>query len=108
MNARGIYEIETQDQHSALLEAHPNKLIVVKFFADHCQACKALAPKYLAVKNDKQLGGLPIVGLSSNRLELTKISFGRLESYLYLLCTSMMVPGDWLKTSPVDQRGFHC
>lgn len=60
-NARGIYEIETQDQHSALLEAHPNKLIVVKFFADHCQACKALAPKYLAVKNDKQLGGLPIV-----------------------------------------------
>eukprot|EP00563_Minutocellus_polymorphus_P003938 CAMPEP_0181046284 /NCGR_PEP_ID=MMETSP1070-20121207/14263_1 /TAXON_ID=265543 /ORGANISM="Minutocellus polymorphus, Strain NH13" /LENGTH=607 /DNA_ID=CAMNT_0023124877 /DNA_START=96 /DNA_END=1919 /DNA_ORIENTATION=- len=61
MNARGIYEIETQDQHSALLEAHPNKLIVIKFFADHCQACKVLAPKYLAVKNDKQLGGLPIV-----------------------------------------------
>lgn len=61
MNARGIYEIETQAEHSALLEAHPEKLIVVKFFADHCQACKVLAPKYLAVKNDKQLNGLPIV-----------------------------------------------
>ena len=60
MNARGIYEIETQAEHSALLEAHPEKLIVIKFFADHCQACKVLAPKYLAVKNDKQLNGLPI------------------------------------------------
>eukprot|EP00562_Extubocellulus_spinifer_P004729 CAMPEP_0178516860 /NCGR_PEP_ID=MMETSP0696-20121128/25360_1 /TAXON_ID=265572 /ORGANISM="Extubocellulus spinifer, Strain CCMP396" /LENGTH=638 /DNA_ID=CAMNT_0020147207 /DNA_START=116 /DNA_END=2032 /DNA_ORIENTATION=+ len=60
-NHRGMYEIETQEQHAALLAAHPDKLVVMKFFANFCQACKALAPRYLAVRNDRQLEGLPII-----------------------------------------------
>jgi Ca2+-binding EF-hand superfamily protein len=44
-----------------LLQAHPDKLVVLKFFASYCQACKILDPKFIAVKDDEQLAGLPIV-----------------------------------------------
>jgi calmodulin len=44
-----------------LLHAHPDKLVVLKFFASYCQACKILDPKFIAVKDDDQLAGLPIV-----------------------------------------------
>jgi Ca2+-binding EF-hand superfamily protein len=44
-----------------LLKAHPDKLVIVKFFAAYCRACKALDPKFIAVKKDPQLEGLPIV-----------------------------------------------
>ena len=35
--------------------------MVIKFFASFCRACRALEPKMLAVKEDEQLQGLPIV-----------------------------------------------
>lgn len=57
----GVYQIETQEQHAAFLKAHPDKLIVMKFYASYCRACKILEPKFLAVKNDRQLANLPIV-----------------------------------------------
>ena len=44
-----------------LVKAHPDKLIVVKFFASYCRACKGLEPKFLRIKDDPQLVGLPIV-----------------------------------------------
>jgi calmodulin len=44
-----------------LLNAHPDKLVVLKFFASYCQACKILDPKFIAVKEDEQLAGLPII-----------------------------------------------
>ena len=44
-----------------MLNAHPDKLVVLKFFASYCQACKILDPKFIAVKDDEQLAGLPIV-----------------------------------------------
>jgi thiol-disulfide isomerase/thioredoxin len=33
----------------------------MKFFAGYCRACRALEPKLLAVKDDPQLNGLPII-----------------------------------------------
>ena len=46
---------------SNFLNAHPDKLVVIKYYATFCRACKALEPKFLAVKEDKQLVNLPIV-----------------------------------------------
>ena len=47
--------------HSNFIEAHADKLVVIKFFAGFCRACRSLEPKLLAVKEDPQLQGLPIV-----------------------------------------------
>lgn len=48
----GIYHILNKEQHQALLEANPDKLIVCKFFAPWCRACKGLAPKFLQVTKE--------------------------------------------------------
>ena len=60
-SSKGIYQIESEAQYRRLLQAHPDQLIVIKFFATYCRACKALAPKFVAVKEDPQLSKLPIV-----------------------------------------------
>lgn len=46
--------------YSNFIEANADKLVVVKFFAGFCRACRALEPKLLEVKEDTQLEGLPI------------------------------------------------
>ena len=91
MSNRGIYQIKSEEQYKWVatgysfvssqilytwpnycfsldccptrnfLEAHPDKLIVIKFFASYCRACKALEPGFIAVKEDNQLANLPIV-----------------------------------------------
>ena len=48
----GIYHILNKEQHQALLEANPDKLVVCKFFAPWCRACKGLAPKFLQVTKE--------------------------------------------------------
>ena len=57
----GIYEIVTREEHAALLAAHPDHLVVVKFYAGYCRACKLLEPKYVQLRNDPQLTRLPVI-----------------------------------------------
>ena len=64
---------------SNFLLAHPDKLIVVKFYATYCQACKALEPKFLQVKRDQQLIDLPIVWAEFSANRDNKLLFQNLE-----------------------------
>jgi thiol-disulfide isomerase/thioredoxin len=43
------------------LEAHKDKLVVMKVFAPWCRACKGLEPKFNAIVRDKKYKDLPIV-----------------------------------------------
>ena len=45
----------------ALVDAYPDKLIVIKVFAPWCKACKAVATKFIGIAKDKKYDGLPIV-----------------------------------------------
>lgn len=64
--------------HSELLKANPDKLVVMKFYASYCQACKALEPMFIRVKEDKQLTNLPIVWAEWQSQRNNKDLFGRL------------------------------
>jgi len=57
----GIYEIDTPEEHAALIAGNQDKIILLKFFAPWCRACKGLAPKYIALAKDEKLKGLPLV-----------------------------------------------
>ena len=48
-------------KHRAFLAANPDKIVVLKFYAPWCRACKGLAPKFLALKNDEKYKDLPIL-----------------------------------------------
>lgn len=61
LGSDGLYHIMNKEQHLAFLKAHPDKLIVIKFFAPWCRACKGLEPKFLQIVKDKKYGGLPIL-----------------------------------------------
>ncbi|CAB9513198.1 Thioredoxin-like 2 [Seminavis robusta] len=61
LSPRGIYQIKSEWQYRNFLDANPDKLVVIKYFASYCRACKALEPKFVAVKDDRQLVDLPIV-----------------------------------------------
>mmetsp|Transcript_7917 Transcript_7917/g.11422 ORF Transcript_7917/g.11422 Transcript_7917/m.11422 type:complete len:575 (-) Transcript_7917:236-1960(-) len=78
LSTSGIYDIETEEQHAAFLKAHPDKLVVLKFYASYCRACKAMEPRFLNVKNDKQLNGLPIVWAECKASRLNKQFFKKL------------------------------
>uniref|UniRef100_A0A7S1Y9Z3 Calmodulin n=1 Tax=Grammatophora oceanica TaxID=210454 RepID=A0A7S1Y9Z3_9STRA len=57
----GIYHLTAPSQHKALLEKHADKLVVLKFFAPWCKACKGLEPKFKAIANNDKYDGLPVV-----------------------------------------------
>ena len=48
-------------RNSAFLEAHPDKLVVIKFFAPWCRACKGLEPKFLQIVQDEKYQDLPML-----------------------------------------------
>ncbi|KAL7581532.1 hypothetical protein ACA910_022098 [Epithemia clementina (nom. ined.)] len=57
----GIYNILNREQHEAFVEAHQDKLIVLKVYAPWCRACKGMQPKFSAVVQDEKYQDLPIV-----------------------------------------------
>lgn len=57
----GVYHIANEEQHKALLQAFPDKLVVMKVFAPWCRACKGLEPKFNAIVRDPKYGKLPII-----------------------------------------------
>jgi thiol-disulfide isomerase/thioredoxin len=57
----GVYQIASEKQYDNFIKAHPEKLVVIKFYTTYCQACRMLEPKFLAVKSDPQLQHMPIV-----------------------------------------------
>jgi thiol-disulfide isomerase/thioredoxin len=61
-----------------LLQVHRNQLVVIKFYAAYCKACRALAPKFLQVKDDPQLAGLPVVWAEFQTTRDSKNLFRRL------------------------------
>merc|ERR1711862_291256 len=57
----GVYEVDTPEEHAALIAGNQDKIILLKFFAPWCRACKGLAPKYIALAKDPKLEDLPLV-----------------------------------------------
>jgi calmodulin len=57
----GIYDLASKEEHLALLEKYPDKILIVKFFAPWCRACKGLEPKFIQISKDKKYNGLPLV-----------------------------------------------
>jgi Ca2+-binding EF-hand superfamily protein/thiol-disulfide isomerase/thioredoxin len=43
------------------MDANPDQLVVLKFFAPWCRACKGLEPKFLQIANDEKYQDLPIM-----------------------------------------------
>ena len=46
---------------SAWLKANPDKLMVIKFFAPWCRACKSVEPKFFQISKDPKYENIPIV-----------------------------------------------
>ena len=63
---------------SALLQAHPDKLVVMKITASYCRACAALDPKFTKVMRDEKLSRLPIVWADFKASPANKAYFRRL------------------------------
>lgn len=61
VDEHGIYDIQSKEEHIALLNANPDKIIILKFFAPWCRACKGLEPKYIQISKDPKYEGLPLV-----------------------------------------------
>jgi calmodulin len=61
------------------LSVNPDKLVVIKYFASYCRACKALEPQFIAVKEDRQLANLPIVWAEYQSQQKNKDLFQQLN-----------------------------
>mmetsp|Transcript_5342 Transcript_5342/g.15580 ORF Transcript_5342/g.15580 Transcript_5342/m.15580 type:complete len:676 (-) Transcript_5342:327-2354(-) len=57
----GIYEIKNKEQHQAFLKANPDKVVVLKFYAPWCRACKGLEPKFIRIRSDEKYERLPML-----------------------------------------------
>jgi len=57
----GIYDIQNDAQHTAWLQANQDKLMVMKFYAPWCRACKSVEPKFVMISKDKKYASVPIV-----------------------------------------------
>merc|ERR1711971_1045369 len=64
----GMYHITNEEEYKALLDANPDKLIIMKVFAPWCRACKGLEPKFKALSRHDKYSNLPIVWASFNML----------------------------------------
>jgi len=60
-DANGIYDLNTKEDHLALLAAHPGKIIIMKFYAPWCRACKGLEPKFIQISKDTKYDKLPLL-----------------------------------------------
>mmetsp|Transcript_12197 Transcript_12197/g.23251 ORF Transcript_12197/g.23251 Transcript_12197/m.23251 type:complete len:552 (+) Transcript_12197:1668-3323(+) len=45
----------------AWVAANPDKLMVIKFYAPWCRACKSVEPKFLQISKDKKYANIPII-----------------------------------------------
>ncbi|KAG7350003.1 cyclic nucleotide-binding protein [Nitzschia inconspicua] len=75
---QGIYQLTSEEEYRSFIHAHPDKLVVVKFYAAYCKACRSLAPKFLEVKDDPQLQNLPVVWAEFQTTKNSKELFRRL------------------------------
>jgi len=57
----GIYDLMTKEDHLALLAANPGKIIIMKFYAPWCRACKGLEPKFVQISKDPRYDKLPLL-----------------------------------------------
>mmetsp|Transcript_9366 Transcript_9366/g.21220 ORF Transcript_9366/g.21220 Transcript_9366/m.21220 type:complete len:644 (-) Transcript_9366:1804-3735(-) len=57
----GIWDIQTPEQHTAWLDANSDKIMVIKFFAPWCRACKSVEPKYVQISRDPKYANIPII-----------------------------------------------
>lgn len=62
----GMYHITNEEEYRALVDANPDKLIVLKVYSTWCKTCKAMAPKFEALArgietNHRKGSTLPIV-----------------------------------------------
>lgn len=57
----GVYYIGNRQQHAAFLAANKDKIVVLKFFAPWCRACKAMSPKFVRVADDDMCKDMPVV-----------------------------------------------
>jgi len=60
-NDHGIYDLLTKEDHMALLAAHPGKVVIMKFYAPWCRACKGLEPKFIQISKDPKYAKLPLL-----------------------------------------------
>mmetsp|Transcript_13093 Transcript_13093/g.18750 ORF Transcript_13093/g.18750 Transcript_13093/m.18750 type:complete len:801 (-) Transcript_13093:361-2763(-) len=60
-DSNGIYIIDDKEQHLALLNSNPDKIVIVKFYAPWCRACKGLEPKFIQIVKDEKYKDLPIL-----------------------------------------------
>ena len=66
------------DAYSAFLQAHMDKLIVMKFKASYCRACMAIEAPFSETKNEPTLSKLPIVWAECTASMSNKILFRQL------------------------------
>jgi len=52
---------QTNKQNSAWLKANPDKLMVIKFYAPWCRACKSVELKFVQISKDPTYANIPIV-----------------------------------------------
>eukprot|EP00548_Thalassiothrix_antarctica_P007149 CAMPEP_0194130402 /NCGR_PEP_ID=MMETSP0152-20130528/1447_1 /TAXON_ID=1049557 /ORGANISM="Thalassiothrix antarctica, Strain L6-D1" /LENGTH=639 /DNA_ID=CAMNT_0038824903 /DNA_START=35 /DNA_END=1954 /DNA_ORIENTATION=+ len=87
VGSNGLYQIENPEQHKTLLEAYPNKLVVIKVFAPWCKACKAVATKFIGISKDKKYDELPILWaemtVSGNKSYIKELGILALPSIMF-------------------------
>jgi len=57
----GLYDLLTKEDHLALLAANPGKIVIMKFYAPWCRACKGLEPKFVQISKDPKYEKLPLL-----------------------------------------------